>query len=181
MSNLASLPKAGHDGATVVNRNIEAGRGRSSHVHSASQSHLCAVCCAFAPAYQEMLHGRHWPMMLVKLQHDARAVEVSDREGDHDKSIEVAVVLSGSVGHRCRRIIGVSGNLRELGNPDVTRRHLDQGKHLQRRNVPAARPRGLSTHSTTASCIPADNRPAGVLRSFHCGSACDQHRDLAPL
>ena len=71
------LPTDSHDGATVVNRNIVAGRGQARNVLSLLQSHLCAVRSAYEPLhYQEMLHERHdWPVMPVQLQHGARAVE----------------------------------------------------------------------------------------------------------
>jgi hypothetical protein len=76
-SNSVSLPTDSHDGATVVNRNIEAGRGAKLpctwHV---AVSPMRGSQRKRAPAYQEMLHGRHWPMMPVKLQHGARSSKI---------------------------------------------------------------------------------------------------------
>lgn len=105
------------DGATVVNRNIEAGRG---------QARMLIACCSLtmrgsqripAPALsQEMLH---WGA--ARLANDAgtgaawrKSCKVSEREGNHDVSIEAAVMRSSSVRRRCCRINGISGNLREL-------------------------------------------------------------------
>jgi hypothetical protein len=49
VSNWVSLPTDSHDSATVVNRNIEAGRGTNSHVHSVSPSHYARFAAHPAP------------------------------------------------------------------------------------------------------------------------------------
>ena len=65
------------DGATVVNRNIEAGRGQARMFMACCGLTYARFAAHIGPALsQEMLHGRHdWPMMLVQRQHGARAVK----------------------------------------------------------------------------------------------------------